>query len=228
MGRLLKGRAKGGLGRVRVAQAKPLAEVLALPEPAGAAARALREALIDALQTGDAKTARDLLLRCAWELDAAEQVLAGWLPALVAIDALADRGQPIDEDRRLRDYIANTLRAQIGRAVPCSEPLWVVPATPGEAAAACLLAIVSSQRGRPARPWLWERRPLGRPYVTIGRIEPAQGRGSDCLGHYGLVASESGLGIAAMLADTGSHARAKAINERARRWRRDWTSPAER
>jgi len=52
MGRLLKGRAKGGLGRVRVAQAKPLAEVLALPEPAGAAARVLREALIDLVNDG--------------------------------------------------------------------------------------------------------------------------------------------------------------------------------
>ncbi len=226
MGRLLNGRSRVDLSRVRVARIKPLEGARGLPSPATTSARALREQLIDALQIRDGAAALDILLRCAWEVEPGEQALAGWLPGLVALEELADQGHAIDQDGRLRDFIANTLRAQIAHAVPCGEPLWVVPASPGEVAAAWLFAVVSSHRGRPTRPWLWSRLPVGRAFVTVGRrFDAARHNTPDCKGHYGLTASEAGFGIAVLLGDVRSRERARAIAERSRRWRRDWTTP---
>ena len=226
MGRLLNGRARVDLSRLRINRTKPLDGARGLPVPIATKARSLRDGLVDALQVRNAETALDLLLRCAWEIEPSDQALTGWLPALVGLDELADQGQAIDQDGRLRDFIANTLRAQLAHAVPCNEPLWVVPAASDEAAAAWLLAVVSCQRGRPARPWLWARVPVGRPFVTVGRrFDAARHNMPDCKGHYGLIASESGLGIAALLGDVRSRERARAIAERSRRWRRDWTTP---
>ena len=226
MGRLLNGRSRVDLSRVRIARTKPLDGARGLPLPLTTTACTLREGVVDALQVRNAGGALDLLLRCAWEVEPGEQALAGWLPTLVGIYELADQGQAIDQDGRLRDFIANTLRAQIAQAVPCNEPLWVVPGTTGEAAAAWLLAMVSNQRGRPARPWLWAQLPVGRPFVTVGRrFDAGRHNRKDCTGHYGLIAREAGLGIAALLGDVRSRERARAIAERARRWRRDWTTP---
>lgn len=226
MGRLLKARARVDLPRRRLPRFKLLTTAQSLPSPVEPEAQAMRLRLLDALEGGDAAAALDLLLRCTALADPGEQTLAAWLPTLVAIDELADHGRSIDPDGRLRGFIANTLRTQLAHAVPCSEPLWVLPATPDEAAAAWLLAVVASQRGRPSRPWLWASLPAGRAFVTVGRRFDAERHGTrDCKGHYGLIGSATEPGIAALISDFRGRERAKAIAERARRWRRDWTMP---
>jgi hypothetical protein len=227
MARLLNGTRRVDLSRVRADRIRPLLTARSLPLPTEPLASALRDRLLDALQVRDGSSALDLLLRAAWEVEPAEQPLAAWLPTLVALEELADQGAPLDRDGRLRDFIANTIRAQLAHAVPCSEPIWVIPATPADAAAAWLLAAVSSQRGRTARPWLWPQQPpRGRAFFTVGRrFLASRFNMPDCKGHYGLVRAESGLGIATLLGDTRSRERAKTISDRARKWRRDPLTP---
>lgn len=186
-----------------------------LPPPIGLPAIAIRQHLLAAVRAGDAARTLDALLRCAWEVEPQEQILCAWLPLAIAIEEGGERALPPAEVAKLNGFVAATLRAQIATLPPCMEPLWVLPATDGEAHLAWMLAALLSRRGRPARPWLWPSQPPSA-WVTVGRRFVPARSGPTCKGHYHLTAARGGLSLAGLASDRRDPERAARIAARAR------------
>ncbi len=216
----------------RTAHSRPaqaLEAAKSLPKPHGVAGQTINVRLLAELSASDGDAALATLLRCAWEVDPTEQMLAAWLPCLVALDALEQRHVRLPQAVAMRAFIANSLRAQLSRPVAGGEPLWVVPSTAAEEHLAWVLATVLSQRGRAARPWLWERLPVQRPYITVGRQFNARAHNRpDCKAHYALVASDGALGITGLFRGSRDYEAIRQLQERATAWRRDWTREHDR
>ncbi len=203
----------------------PLAEARALPKPHGTTAKAINARLLTNLAAHDGEAALATLLRCAWEVEPVQQMLAAWLPCLVALETLEQARALPAEAPQLREFIANSLRAQLARPVAGGEPLWIVPSAKPDEHLAWMLATVLSQRGRQARPWLWDRLPVDRPFITVGKRFNARAHNRpDCKGHYTLVARNGDLGITGLFRGAREHDAIRRLRERAGSWRPDWTS----
>lgn len=177
----------GRVGRLR--RREPdllrLAATNGLPRPHDVEGRRIHEALLRALAERDAAGALRTLLRCAVELRPPSQVLAGWLPCLVALEEHEAAGAPFPEAERLRAVVVEVVRGQLASAPPAGEPLWVLPSRPQDAALAWMLAATLSRRGRPARPWLWDDLPKTSAFVTIGpRFDARRHNRPRCIGHW--------------------------------------------
>ncbi len=211
---------------VPAAAAKPpdaLGDARALPKPRGTPALAINARLLGDLAKGDGDAALATLLRCAWEVEPVEQMLAAWLPCLVALEALERaRAQPAQASQ-LREFIVNSLRAQLSRPVTGGEPLWIVASTPDDAHLAWVLATVLSQRARPARPWLWDHLPIDRPFLSVGRRFNTRAHNRpECRGHYALVARQGDLGITGLFQGGARDPETvRRLRQRATTWRRD-------
>jgi DNA-binding transcriptional MerR regulator len=131
-----------------------------LPIPVGQAI-ALRQQLIDALVTMNTGRAWELLQRCAWEMRPVDQVLAGWLPTLVAFEEYRVAGKPLPKQEGLLSLIRDSIKTALGRMAVDPRPLWVVPQSESDLTLAYLAALIISQRGTVARPWIWDGLPKG-------------------------------------------------------------------
>lgn len=174
----------------------------ALPMPQSAVANEIRERLVEALKTQNHGKAWEMLLRATWEVHPAEQALAAWVPTLVAIDEFRVAERDMPKADQLRQHVRDHVRNALGRMQPVERPLWVVPATPGDEAAACVLALVLSQQGRPARPWGWEKVPPSR-FCTVGSTTHADARqfpADRFDGHFAIIAGPDGKGLTALVA----------------------------
>src|SRR3954470_21842497 len=128
----------------------------ALPEPADPQAKALRERLIEALHTKNYGRTFELLQRASWEAKLADQAATAWVPLLVALAEFRACDKAFPREDALHAVARDHLKSLLARLPACERPLWVVPTTPDDVTLAYVAALVMSQRGTPARPWLWE------------------------------------------------------------------------
>ncbi|HYE04805.1 MAG TPA: MerR family transcriptional regulator [Planctomycetota bacterium] len=165
----------------------------ALPAPVDPQARELRDRLVDALHTKNYGRTFELLQRASWEAKMTDQATAAWLPLLVAMAEYRACDKSFPREDALLSTARDHLKGLLARLPACERPLWVVPTTPEDTTLAYVTALVMSQRGTPARPWLWEQLPRGgAAFVSVGaepqadRFPKAQHRG-----HYPLQGARS-------------------------------------
>jgi len=140
----------------------------ALPTPHSEAGCGVRQRLLAALAADDHQRAWDALMRCAWEVEPHDRIRTAWLPCLAGADELRQRGRPLAREAVLLRCVRERLRDEHGRLPPDVRPLWVVPSTASDDPLAHLVAAILSQRGRIARPWLWNPLPGNAPFLTAG------------------------------------------------------------
>jgi hypothetical protein len=165
-----------------------LEQTKALPEPSDPQAKALRERLIEALHTKNYGRTFELLQRASWEAKLADQATTAWVPLLVALADFRGCDKPFPREDALHAVARDHLKSLLARLPACERPLWVVPTTPDDVTLAYVAALVLSQRGTAARPWLWEQLPRGEAaFVSVG-AEPQPGRfpAAQHRGHYDL------------------------------------------
>lgn len=155
---------KDGMPKWPETEAKPaerLPQTKKLPQPSNAAAVLFRDQLIDALVTRNSGRAFELMQRCAWDLKPADQVVAAWLPTLVAFEEYRIAVKPFPGQPSLLTLIRDSVKAALSRMPIDPRPLWVVPQNLADTTLSYLTALIISQRGAIARPWTWDGLPKG-------------------------------------------------------------------
>lgn len=173
----------------------------AAPKPATPIAQEIRARLLDAMKAQNDGKAWEQLTRCAWEIHPSDQLLGGWLPCMLALSEFRDKGKTFPNREVLVKQIRDSIKSSLGRAPAVERPLWIVPTSADDEIAAFVTALGLTQRGIPARPWLWEKLPGGA-FVTIGAQPPAPSFASPLSrGHVTIFGSPQQAGVCDLILD---------------------------
>lgn len=138
-----------------------------LPRPAGHMEAKIQSEIIDALERRLGSTVHELLQRAMWSVRPQDEVLTALAPILIGLAELDKDDCSLPEADALRQQVINRCQ-QLLRRFQGKPFTWVVPATVADRGLAALVALVLSQQGELAQPWLAEGKPSEATFIRVG------------------------------------------------------------